>query len=158
MSHFIAPAGGPGVGLFIGDIATKMWVRGGNLTKGDVMVVDTTDTDAGTTVGTTLGQDAAINANVVVPITAQLNKGFFCVAMETALDDTQALFKFVGYVDALVTPATTVGDLLSAANGSRGLIAIAAASKGIAMAETTDAGTAILKRVWFNGITGWGGY
>lgn len=173
MSTFIAPGAGPGTGLWFGEIDAVCFLRGGNGTKGDIMALDTTDLDAGTTAQTTTaaaeanrGGESWIFGNLIVPVTATLppvlaggvsQLTFFGVLMENALDDTRVRVRFAGFVQALCATATLAGDAMVAANGVRSLTkTVTAGNKILAVAESTDAATAVLKPVLFNGIFGFG--
>lgn len=173
MSSIVAPAQGPGVGLWLSEIDTVCMLRGGNGTKGDVMALDTTDTDAGTTAQITTalaesvrGTEIWVFGNVIVPVTATLppvlsgavsQATLFCVLMENALDDTRVRVRFSGFVQALCASATLAGDAMVAANAVRSLTkTVTAGNKILAIAESTDAATATQKPFLFNGIQGFG--
>lgn len=155
MSNFYSPVGGPGVGLWLGDVTAYMMVRGGAAAVGDLMAVDVTDTDAGTTVGTALGTETSTFGNMVTPLTAHIIYGLFGVAMEAAADDARCLFKFAGFVN-INGPATTVGLGYGAANASKILVATATTTKTLAIARETSATNPSIKSFAFNGISGFG--
>lgn len=152
----VTPVAGPGnAGLWLSDITAYMMIRGGAAAKGDLLALDITDTDAGTTVGSALGSEASTFSNMIVPVTATLVDGIFGVVMDAAADDARALVKFCGFV-SVNSPAQTVGLRYGAADASRVLVATAATTKSIAIALETSATNPSLKVNAFSGIWGFG--
>lgn len=126
---------------------------------GDCLSVDTTVLDASLRWTTT---KQVVSADFVSATTAANAQAPVCIALDAASGagiPIRVLFR--GNVKALCTPATTAGVTRLQPTTTSAALATASATTGtgnkcVAIALTTDAGTSILKDVFFDGWVGFG--
>lgn len=170
---FVKASGGPGHGIFPDEIKARMVNRRGSaFAKGDACMVDlgaasteitTNDSDSYKLLG-----DTSNVWRTIIAVDAQaVNFGIIGVVTEVGgiADNAEGEVAFYG-----VLPEAKVSDTVASANIQPGDALVAASAKvyldanvlsterivGIYVDAQTTAVSARLKRVFFNGFTGWG--
>lgn len=159
----------PGIGFSPKSEDCRVWNRSGARVKGDVVMLDFNDSDAGTDTDTTEGDSSSAYANAVLPATvgigslsgaANYHPGsiFGVVLDDTAADDTAMNIRVKGFVDVSVTAtAATIGVGLFPANGVSTLTAtVTAGVKCLALLRQANASTAGVYPCLFDGVNGFG--
>lgn len=134
--------------------------RSGDRILGDLVALDINAADADVS-NFVIGDDNAITANAVLPVTAVLDHGIFGVVIGGTLTDNGRMrIRIEGFVEANVvgTNAAALVDKLVATNAADTLNSDGAAgSKIVAKPLETSAGaSAELIWVWIRGYHGWG--